>query len=187
MKLLVVTVSVRDSRVGTKITDWFVKRAKKDGHFEVDVVDLKELNLPYELASELAASVQNFQYERQEDRDWSARVRAADAIVFVSPEYNHGYAASLKNAVDHLYHEWNNKPTAFVGYGSAGAPFAHAAFGLVAAWLKLDLIGPRVGISEIWAAFDEKDNLQFEEYYNHEAELVLRTLVKKVEAKQTDQ
>jgi len=183
MKLLVITASTREGRAGKNVTEWFVEQAKQDGRFdELEVVDLKELNLSYELSATLPSQVENAQYEREEDRAWSAQVSAADAVVFVSPEYNHGYPASLKNAVDHLAHEWNGKPAAFVGYGAAGAPYSHVAFAHVAAWLKIDLAGARVGISEIWAAFDAEGKLNQAEYYNHQAKNVLDALATKVAA-----
>lgn len=183
MKLLVVTTSVREGRSGKKVTDWFVKQVEKDGRFTPDVVDLKELDLSYELPETVAGSVQNSEYEREEDRNWAKHVNEADAIVFVMPEYNHGYPASIKNAVDHLYHEWNGKPVSFVGYGSAGAPYAIGSFADVAYWTKMDVINAHVGISEIWAAFDEEGNLAHDEYHSYEARTMLDNLVSKVEAK----
>lgn len=183
MKLLVVTVSTRDGRVGGKVTDWFADQVKVDGRFDLEVADLKNLNLLYELSGQLPAQVQDGDYERDEDKAWAKTVSSADAVVFVSPEYNHGYPASLKNAVDHLFHEWNNKPAAFVGYGASGAPYAQAAFSMVASWVKMDLVGARVGISEIWAAFDEDGNLNSAEYYNHQAKSLLNSLESKVSAK----
>lgn len=180
MKLLVVVASVREGRVGSKVADWFVGQAKDGGQFEVDVVDLKELNLSYELSATLPAQVQDSNYERDEDKKWAQRVAAADAVVFVSPEYNHGYPASLKNAVDHLFYEWVGKPAAFVGYGAAGAPYSQSAFALVAAWVKLDLVSARVGISEVWGAFDKSGELVDADYYNKQANSVLHALAEKV-------
>ncbi len=180
MKLLVVTASVREGRAGDKVTDWFAQLAKSDGRFDLDIVDLKKLNLSYELVEQPPSQVKDGQYSRAEDREWAKTVSSADAVVFVSPEYNHGYPASLKNAVDHLFYEWNNKPVAFVGYGASGAPYAHAAFSMVASWVKMDLVGARVGISEIWAAFDDKGELNFSDYYTHQAEGVLESLASKV-------
>lgn len=182
MKLLVVTASVRKGRAGKKVGDWFVGQVEKDGRFEVDHVDLKELDLSYELPEMLPSMVQNSDYAEEEDRKWAQHVNDADAVVFVSPEYNHSMPASLKNALDHLGSEWNNKPTGFVGYGAAGAPYAQANLALVAGWLKLDIVTPRVGISEIWAAFNENDELVFADYYEHQAQSVIDALAKKVEA-----
>ena len=181
MKLLVVLASVRKGRNGKKVADWFVDQAKNDGRFEVDLVDLKELDLSYELPETLPSMVKNSEYEEEKDREWAKHVTDADAVVFVSPEYNHGMPASLKNALDHLAEEWANKPVGFVGYGAAGAPYSQAAFGLVAGWLKLDVISARVGISEIWAAFNEDGVLQFADHYNHQAKTVLDSLVHKVQ------
>lgn len=184
MKLLIVTASVRHGRKGESITKWFVDQVKNDARFSVDLVDLKKLNLSYELPEKLASQVEDSQYEHEEDRNWAKHVNEADAVVFVMPEYNHGYTASLKNAVDHLYHEWNGKPISFVGYGSAGAPYAIAAFAPVAAWTHMDVINAHVGISEIWAAFDEAGNLSHNDYYSYEAKAMLNGLAAKVEAKQ---
>ncbi len=180
MKLLVVTASVRKGRAGQKVADWFVELAKKDGRFEVDAVDLKELDLPYELPEELPSSIQNSEYEDEKDRVWAKHVNEADAVVFVSPEYNHGLPASLKNALDHLSAEWENKPTGFVGYGAAGAPYSQAALALVSTWLKLDIVTARVGISEIWAAFNEQGEIKFADHYEHQANSVIEALAKKV-------
>src|SRR6218665_3150353 len=102
MKLLVVLASVRKGRSGEKVADWFVDQVQKDARFEVDLVDLKKLDLPYELPETLPSMVQNSDYEDPKDREWAKHVTEADAVVFVSPEYNHGIPASLKNALDHL-------------------------------------------------------------------------------------
>lgn len=182
MKLLIVGVSTRKGRAGKNVTDWFTKQVEKDGRFEADVVDLKELDLSYELPETLAAMVQNSEFEDEKDRIWAKHVNEADAVVFVTPEYNHGYPASWKNAVDHLYHEWNNKPVGFVGYGSAGATYSIGAFGLVAAWVKMDIVNAHVGIPEIWAAFDEDGNLAHGEYHEYEAKTLLDALAAKAEA-----
>jgi NAD(P)H-dependent FMN reductase len=61
------------------------------------------------------------QYTHQHTKDWSARVQAADAFVFVTPEYNHSYTAPLKNAIDYLHTEWKHKPVGFVSYGGVAA------------------------------------------------------------------
>lgn len=182
MKLLVVAASVRKGRAGRKVADWFVDQVKQDGRFEPELLDLKDADLSYELSETLAAAVQNSEYDDEATKAWAEKVKSADAVVFVSPEYNHGYPASLKNAIDHLYHEWNNKPAAFVGYGAAGAVNSHTAFLLVAQWVKMDMINARVGIPEIWAAFDESGNLTHSDYHAYEAKTVLDGLAAKVEA-----
>jgi len=81
----------------------------------VRVVDLAELNLPF--VDEPRPAVEGQPYEHAHTRKWSAITAEADAFVFVMPEYNHGYSAPLKNAIDFLYVEWHDKPVGFVSYG----------------------------------------------------------------------
>ncbi len=182
MKLLVILSSVRQGRNGEKVANWFMDQVKADGRFEPELVDLKTLGLSYELSETVPSAVQNSDYEDAATKAWAKKVREADAVAFVTPEYNHGYPASLKNAVDHLYAEWNDKPAAFIGYGSAGATYAHAAFLLVAQWVKLNMINARVGIPEIWAAFDEGGALLHDDYHSYEAKTVLTGLASKLGA-----
>lgn len=184
MKLLVVLASTRKGRSGKKVSDWFKAQVEKDGRFEADVVDLKDLALSYELSDISPASIQDSIYQDEKTTEWAKHVNAADAVVFVMPEYNHGYPASLKNAVDQLFHEWNGKPAGFVGYGSAGATYAIGAFGLVAAWVHLDIVNAHVGIPEVWAAFNEQGELANTSYHEYEAKTLIDSLVGKIEAKQ---
>ncbi|MBP9738548.1 NAD(P)H-dependent oxidoreductase [Candidatus Saccharibacteria bacterium] len=180
MKLLVITASVREGRAGKNVAEWFTEQANINSNFEVETLDLKELGLSYELPEQLPGSVENGEYSTQEDRDWAQKINSVDAVAFVSPEYNHGYPASLKNAIDHLLKEWEAKPVAFIGYGAAGAPFSYQAFELVATQLKMNVTEDRVGISEIWAAFNEDGELVKAEEHNKQAQLVLSQLAAKV-------
>lgn len=183
MKLLVVVASVREGRAGIQVADWFIKKVEADGRFEIDFVDLKEFRLSYELPAQSPGDVKNSEYEREEDRLWAKHVKEADAVVFVTPEYNHGYPASLKNAVDHLFHEWEGKLVSFVGYGSAGAPYAIGSFADVAYWTHMNVINAHVGISEIWKAFDEHGNLAHDDYHTYEVNTMLNSFAKKIEVK----
>jgi NAD(P)H-dependent FMN reductase len=92
--------------------------AKTNGAFEIDVIDLKAVDLP--LFDEPGHPMRG-EYLNEHSKAWAARVAAADAFVFVMPEYNHSYVAPLKNALDYLHHEWNYKPVAFVSYGGVSA------------------------------------------------------------------
>jgi NAD(P)H-dependent FMN reductase len=114
MKLLVIIGSTRPGRLGKPVADWFVEQAAEHGGFEVEVADLAELALP--LLDEPAHPASG-QYTHQHTKDWSARVAAADAFVFVMPEYNHSYNAAVKNAIDYLNREWAYKPAGLVSYG----------------------------------------------------------------------
>ncbi len=116
--LTIVVGSTRPGRAAAPIAQWFAARAKDHGGFDVNVVDLADLGLP--LFDE-PKHPRLRQYLHQHTKDWSATVDAADAFVFVTPEYNHGYPASLKNAIDYLHQEWQHKPVGFVSYGGVAA------------------------------------------------------------------
>ena len=113
-RLGVVIVSTRQGRVGAPVGEWFMERARRHGGFDVELVDLKAVNLP--MLSE--PNHPRLKKPTQETtRAWSATVEALDAFVFVSPEYNFFTPPSLVNALDHLYPEWNYKAASFVSYG----------------------------------------------------------------------
>jgi NAD(P)H-dependent FMN reductase len=114
-RLNVILASTRPARVGAQVGDWFTSIAREHGGFDVHLVDLAELNLPFLDEPNAAESGEPYQHEHT--RRWSAITSAADAFVFVMPEYNQGYNAPLKNALDYLYVEWHDKPVAFVSYG----------------------------------------------------------------------
>lgn len=115
MKLGVIVVSTRNGRVGDKVANWFYDYAKEHAGFEdVELLDLKQINLPL-LDEPNNPVLMDYQYEHT--KRWSALVKACDAFVFVTPEYDYFTPAALVNAVDYLAQEWSYKPAAFVGYG----------------------------------------------------------------------
>ncbi|WP_127508273.1 NADPH-dependent FMN reductase [Actinoplanes solisilvae] len=118
LNLLVVVGSTRPGRVGPKVADWFVDAAKAHGGFQVTVADLAEENLPL-LDEPHHPRLGN--YQNDHTKRWSEKVAAADAIVFVIPEYNYGLGAAFKNALDYLHAEWAYKPASVVSYGGVSA------------------------------------------------------------------
>ena len=118
----IVTASTRPRRIGHHIAAW-VRGLAPEGVELVDV-DLRELALPLLDEPEMPS---DGHYVHEHTRNWSAIVEGLDAVVFVMPEYNRGYSAGLKNAIDYLYAEWSGKPVACVGYGWSGAQYARAA------------------------------------------------------------
>jgi NAD(P)H-dependent FMN reductase len=113
-KLHVVAVSTRPGRVGFPLAPWMVERAKAHGAFDVELVDLQKVNLP--LFDE-PKHPRFKQYEHDHTKRWAASVEAADAFVFVVPEYNYGVPPSLLNALDFVSQEWAYKAAGFVSYG----------------------------------------------------------------------
>lgn len=112
--LLVVIASTRPGRVGLPVGQWFIQFARQQGTFDVNVADLLELDLP--LMNE-PKHPRFRDYSLEHTKQWSRLVDAADAVVLVTPEYNHSMTAPLKNALDYLYAEWNYKPVGIVSYG----------------------------------------------------------------------
>ena len=114
-RLNVIVASTRPGRVGRSIGDWFVSTAARHDAFDdVRLVDLAEVALPFH---DEPHHPSEGRYVHRHTREWSATTAAADAFVFVMPEYNYGFSAPLKNAIDFLYHEWRYKPVGFVSYG----------------------------------------------------------------------
>lgn len=114
LKLHVIICSTRPGRVGVAPARWFFKAAQDSGLFDVRLVDLAEVSLPlFDEPNHPRAE----KYTKEHTKRWSAIVREADAFVFVTPEYNFTPPASLVNALDYLYNEWNYKPCGFVSYG----------------------------------------------------------------------
>ncbi|MFJ3622085.1 NADPH-dependent FMN reductase [Streptomyces iakyrus] len=144
MTLTTVVASTRPGRVGRSVADWFTARAAQCEQFESHVVDLRELALPF-FDEPHPPALQ--QYTHHHTRAWSRIVDASDAFVFVTPEYNGGFPAPLKNAWDYLVVEWQHKPAAFVSYGgvSAGTRAVQMAKQVVAN-LRMLPIGPTVSI-----------------------------------------
>jgi len=118
LKLHVIVASTRPGRVGPQIADWFAAQVPADLGFDVEVLDLAEVGLP--LLDEPHHPAEQL-YVHDHTRRWSESVAAADAFVLVMPEYNVGFTAPLKNALDYLYTEWNHKPVGFVSYGMTSA------------------------------------------------------------------
>ncbi|HEX3979207.1 MAG TPA: NADPH-dependent FMN reductase [Solirubrobacteraceae bacterium] len=117
-KLLIIIASTRPGRVGVPVANWFMERAAAHGGFELELLDLYELDLP--LLDE-PNHPRLRQYTKDHTRAWSQTVDSADAVVFVTAEYNHSYTAALKNAIDFLHNEWHHKPLGFVSYGGVAA------------------------------------------------------------------
>jgi NAD(P)H-dependent FMN reductase len=114
LKLGVVIASTRPGRVGLPVGQWFFERAKAHGEFDVQLVDLAEINLPF-LDEPKHPRFRDYQHDHT--KVWSALVDSLDAYVFVIPEYNYGPPATLLNALDFVSQEWAYKASSFVSYG----------------------------------------------------------------------
>lgn len=112
--LKIISSSTRPGKKGPALASWIFEEAKKHPEFEVELLDLAEINLPF-LDEPHHPRLQKYQHDHT--KAWSSKIAPAEAFIIVTPEYNYGYPAPLKNALDFLYVEWNYKPVAFVSYG----------------------------------------------------------------------
>jgi NAD(P)H-dependent FMN reductase len=144
--LAVLIGSVRAGRFGPVVATWVAERARDHGAFDVDVVDLADVELPLALPSE-SPKFAGAAYPRPAGMaDLTARLDAADAFVIVTPEYNHSYPASLKAAIDWHFTQWTAKPVAFVSYGGA-AGGRHAVLHLESVFTELHAVTIRDGLA----------------------------------------
>ena len=135
-RLRIIIATTRPGRVGLPVGKWIAETARGSGLFDVAVTDLGELALPMLDEPE---HPRLGRYTRDHTRRWSANVASSDAIIFVFPEYNHGFPGSLKNAIDFLSSEWAYKPVSMVTYGGASGG-VRAAIGLLPVLTTLKLI-----------------------------------------------
>src|SRR6202051_2389489 len=128
LKIGIIVGSTRPGRKAAAVAKWVldILKSRKDAEFEC--VDIEDYKLP--LLDEPVPPTMH-QYSKAHTKAWSEKIASLDAYIFVTPEYNHSTSAALKNAIDFLFHEWNNKAAGFVGYGGAGGGRAGGNLGLV--------------------------------------------------------
>jgi len=144
-RVAIILGSTRPGRRGEPVAQWVYERASKRGDAEFELVDLADYPLPH-LDEPMPPSVG--QYANQHTREWSEKIASFDAFVFVTPEYNHSTSGVLKNAIDYLYKEWNNKACGFVSYGaSAGGARAVEHLRLVAGEVQMADVRSQVAMS----------------------------------------
>jgi len=144
IKIAIVIGSTRPGRKAEVVARWVYGIATKRSDAEFELVDIKDFDLP--LLDEPMPPAMG-QYSQPHTKAWAAKVASFDAYVFVTPEYNHGTSGALKNAIDYLYREWNNKAAGFVGYGSAGGTRAVEQLRLVMGELLVADVRAQVALS----------------------------------------
>lgn len=144
LKLAIILGSTRPGRVGEAVARWVYEHAQPRSDAAFELVDIASFNLP--LLDEPIPPSQG-KYSQEHTKRWAAKVASFDGYVFVTPEYNHGIPGALKNAIDFLYAEWNNKAAGFVGYGSAGGVRAVEHLRLVMAEVQVATVRNQVALS----------------------------------------
>jgi NAD(P)H-dependent FMN reductase len=136
--------STRPGRKGEAVARWVQQIAAKRGDASYEVIDIAEFNLPH--LDEPMPPAMN-QYSKPHTKAWAKKIDAFDGFVFVTPEYNHGTSGALKNALDFLFREWNDKAAGFVGYGGMGGVRAVEHLRLVCGELKIADVRAQVALS----------------------------------------
>ncbi|WP_405149661.1 NADPH-dependent FMN reductase [Sphaerisporangium sp. NBC_01403] len=144
MKLAIITGSTRLGRKSEVVARWVHEIASKRGDADYEVVDIADFDLPhFDEALPPAAG----QYGKAHTAAWAAKIGTFDGYVFVTPEYNHAPSGVLKNAIDFLYAEWNDKAAGFVGYGASGGTRAVEHLRMIMANLKIADVRGQVALS----------------------------------------
>lgn len=141
--------STRPNRISEPVAAWVKERAARMEGWRTELIDLRDWPLPF---FQEAGPVMGLKGEYSVDiaKAWSEKIASKDAFIVVSPEYNHSYPAVLKNALDYLYAEWNNKVVAFVSYGGVGGARAVEQLRLVASELQMHDIREALHIMNVW-------------------------------------
>ena len=160
LKLKVILGSTRPGRFSEKAAAWVTGLLKTHPEFDTEVLDLRDFPMPYyEEAGSPSQIALGADYGKEIVNAWARKIEEADAYLVITPEYNHGYSAVLKNALDHLYSPWNNKPVAFVSYGSVGGGRSVEQLREVAIELQMAPIRQAVHIQAPWMLRDESGEL----------------------------
>jgi NAD(P)H-dependent FMN reductase len=144
LKIAVIIGSTRPNRKGKDVGQWVFDTIKDRSDAEFELVDIADYNLPL-LDEPMPPSHGN--YSQEHTIRWSVKMAWFDAYIFVTPEYNHSTSGALKNAIDFLYKEWNNKSAGFVGYGNAGGIRAVEQLRSIMATLQIADVRTQVSLS----------------------------------------
>jgi NAD(P)H-dependent FMN reductase len=144
VKIAVIIGSTRPGRNGEQVARWVLENAQKRTDAQFELVDIKDYNLPL-LDEPVPASFH--QYSQGHTKKWAEKIAQFDGFIFVTPEYNHAISGALKNALDYLYAEWNNKAAGMVAYGGVGGARAVENLRLILGELQIADVRTAVHLS----------------------------------------
>jgi NAD(P)H-dependent FMN reductase len=159
-RIAVILGSTRPGRRGAQVADWVMEHAKNRTDAEFELIDLVDYPLPH-LDEPLPPSMG--QYQNAHTHEWAATIAQYDGFIFITPEYNHSTSGVLKNAIDYLYAEWNNKAMGIVSYGAVGGARAAEHLRLIAGELQMADVRTNVALS-MFTDFVNFTDLQPGEY-----------------------
>ena len=160
IKVKVIVGSTRKGRFSEAVVPWIQQALDRQGDVATEVLDLRDYDMPFYEESHSPATVENGAYPNATVRVFAEKIKDGDAFLIITPEYNHGYSAVLKNALDAVYAEWNKKPVGFVAYGSVGGGRAVEQLRQVVVELQMAPIRSAVHIQSPWSLRDESGTLK---------------------------
>lgn len=144
LKIGIIVGSTRPGRNAEAVAKWVYKTASKRNDAIFELVDIKDFNLP---VFDEPVPPSMHQYVNLHTKAWAEKIGSLDAFIFVTPEYNHAPSGTLKNAIDFIYAEWNNKAAGFVSYGSVGGVRAVEHLRLIMGELQVADVRAQVALS----------------------------------------
>lgn len=149
MKIQIILGSTRKGRFSEKIAAWVMEQVKNIPEIEFELLDLRQYPLPF-FDEPISPSQIKEPYSNPAVAKWTQKIAEGDAYLVVTPEYNHGYPAVLKNALDYVHKEWAGKKVGFVGFGTLGAARAIEQLRQVVIELQMIPIKAAVHITKFW-------------------------------------
>jgi NAD(P)H-dependent FMN reductase len=172
-KIGIILGSTRPGRNGEGVAKWVLEVASRRTDAEFELVDLLDYKLPH-LDEGLPPSMG--QYSQPHTIEWANKIASFDGFVMVTPEYNHSTSSALKNAIDFLYSEWNNKAVGFVSYGALGGARAVEHLRLIAGELQMADVRAQVALS-LFTDFENFSELSPTDYQTQALNTMLDQLV----------
>jgi NAD(P)H-dependent FMN reductase len=174
--LKIIIASTRPGRKGISVANWFIETVKKYPDFNVEILDLAEINLPF-IDEPNHPRLQ--QYTKEHTKQWSNTINSADAFVFIIPEYNYSMPPTLLNAIDFLYKEWNYKPVGLVSYGgmSGGTRSAQMSKQVMTA-VKLMPLAEGVTLPFFTKNIDDNERFNSNELIDKSVAVMMKELLK---------
>jgi len=169
-KIGIILGSTRPNRNGVQVAKWVYDVASRRADAEYELVDLLDYPLPH--LDEPASAAWSPDYQHEHTKQWSEKVASFDGFVIVTPEYNHSTSGVLKNAIDYLYKEWNNKAVGFVSYGGVGGARAAEHLRLIAGELQMADVRQQVTVS-LRTEFENFSVFSPGEYTEHDLTVLL--------------
>jgi len=177
IKIQVIMGSTREGRFVEQPSRWIFEALQKKQEVTAELIDLRDWALPF-FDEPISPSFNNGTYKNPLAAKWAAKIGEADGFIMVTPEYNHGYSAVLKNALDYVYREWNNKPVGFVSYGGiSGGTRAVQQLRQVVLELQMVPIRNGIHIPMYWTQLDEKGQYKNMDAHKEGTENFLNQLI----------